>query len=202
MKNLVRHLGFFTFFVKSLNNCKSLHIDTLILWLVYRLTRYNDHDIIYKSLEYEQRGGMLCDFNDRFWINEQRKWQVYFSKHDCIFSSDYIPECINNYKLTIKYFYSGKIYKYISKNKIPLIDNTNSSMVVRNPLIMATQVFRDRHVNITKRLNRVIGPRGDCHNEKLTCDDIFPSCDDYFILLNTVVNNGIVLKKHQFIPQL
>ena len=202
MKNLVRHLGFFGFVIRRLQDCKCFGNDSVILWLIYRLTGYKNHEIIYKSLEYDQCVGKNYKCKDSFWRNQQRKWDPYYSKHECIFDSDYIPECVDNFKLTIKYFYDGRIYKYISKNKIPVIENNNSSMVVRNPLAKATQVFRNRHIDVTKRLSRVIGPRGDCHGEKLSCDDIFSSDEEYFILLNTLVKGVIVLKKNDFIPQL
>lgn len=202
MKNLVRHIGVFGFVIKSLNSCKCFCRDSVILWLIYRLTGYKNHEIIYKSLEYTQVVGKNYIFRDRFWKNQQRKWDPYFSKHECILETDYIPECIESYKLTVKYFYDGKIYKYISKNKVPVIDHQPSTMVVRNPLLKAMQVFRDKHVDVTKRMSRIIGPRGDCHGEKLTCNDVFSSDDDYFILLNTVIKGVIVLKKQEFIPQL
>lgn len=197
MKKLLRHLGLISFFIRS----SYRPIDFVSLGLFLRVTRFRDYDIVKRKIEYTQCKSITDDNLKGFWKAESRKWVDHESSH-VIYNRDIknFPSCVVNYKYTIKYYYKGSFYNYMTTNRVGDIEdvkknNTDARMIFRVPLYSA---YKDT-TNVSKTLIKYLGPRGDCHGLNLTPYDIFGD-GDYLFVFKSILGTTVI-KNYESIPQ-
>lgn len=201
MKKLLRHIGVITFLFGTSHR----PIDFVSLGLFWRVTRWRDYDIVKRKIEYTQCKSTTDGKLDGFWKGESRKWVRCESNH-VIYNRNitYFPDCVVNYKYTLKYYYKGHFYNYTTINKVPEMDelkknNNDAKILFRIPLHTCHLLDDNGTKNVSKTLIKYLGPRGDCHGLNLTPMDIFGE-GDYIVVFKSILGTTVI-KNYETIPQ-
>lgn len=145
--------------------------SAILFWK--KITTPRDFTIVHEELEYNVDYGLKYHVEDEFWEEESKDWDgildnFYADVTDRDFRYTAIPQCVEDIVLRIKYFYNGRIYSVITEdlNYLPG-ENESSSMHFSIPLTSAWLVDHDDKpkLNITHKIKRYAGPRGDWHGE-------------------------------------
>ena len=176
MKKLLRHVGVIGFLFGTSHR----FVDFVSLGLFLRVTRFRNYEIVKRKIEYNST-------------------HVIYNKNIKEF-----PECVGKYKHTIKYFYNGSFYNYVTFNRTPDIEdikknNNDARLIFRIPLYSCHLIEGSKTRNVTKTLIKYLGPRGDCHGLSLTPVDIFGG-GDYIVVFKSMLGTTVI-KNYESIPQ-
>lgn len=153
-------------------------LSTVIFWYK-NLTTPPDYHIISEELEYKIDYRMKYQIEDEFWKNESKDWdgtldEFYVMATGKDFRHTIVPQNVKKLILRVKYWYNGKIYKAISTNiNFKPGEQEENSMSFVIPISKAWIVDHDDkpQVDITEKIRRYSGPRGDFHGEVVRLKD-------------------------------
>ena len=153
----------------------SLKFLSSIYSLYKNATTPRDYQIISEQLEYKIDYDMKYQIEDPFWEEESKDWdgileEFYVNATGKNFRYTSVPQNVMYVILRVKYYFNGKVYTSISNNINFKPGEVEESGVHFNiPLSSAWIVDHgDKPVrNITEKVKRYAGPRGDFHKEKV-----------------------------------
>lgn len=153
-------------------------LSTVIVWYK-NLTTPPDYHIISEELEYRIDYRVKYQIEDEFWKNESKDWdgvldEFYVMATGKDFRHTIVPQNVKKLILRVKYWYAGKIYKAISTNiNFRPGEQHDGAMSFVIPVSKAWIVDHDDkpQVNITEKIKRYSGPRGDFHGEVVRLKD-------------------------------
>ena len=150
-----------------------------VIYIFKKLTTPKDYQIFKEELEYSIDYDMKYLVEDPFWLKECKDWDgilenFYIDVTGLDFRHTSVPQNVKDIVLRIKYFYNGHLYSVIT-NDINFLpgENEDESMHFSIPLTGAWVVDHDDKpiTNITDKVKRYAGPRGDFHKEKVPLKD-------------------------------
>lgn len=136
-----------------------------------------------------------------FWKSEERYWDTEESRNwtivtDRVRNMGETPEGVKDLLFTIKYYYDGKRYRMITRDRDYVWPPKEPSAHFRVPIRSALLMDKDKPVmNVTKKLLKVMGPRRDFHNQDVAVEDLFMFTDYSDIRVTDILNNAVVVPK-------
>ena len=162
-----------------------MFIKTIVLNIIYyikKLLSYEDNHIHQCVLKYSIDGDKYSNKLNKFWKNESRYWSgpdEFYSVITDVTAEDIddAPDNVDYYTVTVKYTYSGKIYKYISNNacpKWPIPNDTSGPPTISMPIKSAYVLDDDDKpvIDITRKIKRYAGPKSNFYNQEIRVRDI------------------------------
>jgi len=160
-------------------------LTNIIIWAyaVYRrIFIASDYSVGKVFLEYDIDPKRKYEINDRFWMEEAEYWQdegvhsFYVDVTGTDFRETEIPQNVTKTLTRLSYWYNGERYKYCSYDtdfEWPP-PQPPKEMQFMMPIVRATLVDEDDKPkrDVTQKVKRYAGPRGDFHNEKVRLSDL------------------------------
>lgn len=167
--------------------------------LIKRFLQFRDFDIVTAEIVYDQVGNKNTS-DHPFWKRQALYWDQEKSSHweditrytKC-FDRIVPPPCVVDYTVTIKYYYYGEYYKYLSRNSFP-----NHSEVVEHvkktkpkfmvPIVSVNLYDTDgQNRDVTKKFKKLLGPRNDFHGLTVAPRDFIEhGSDEFYITVRNV----------------
>tara|TARA_Y100000741_G_scaffold225997_1_gene172591 strand:+ start:1048 stop:1647 length:600 start_codon:yes stop_codon:yes gene_type:complete len=150
-----------------------------VIFIFKKITTPKDYHVVKEELEYSVDYNLKYLVEDTFWRSESKDWDgilenFYVNVTGSEFRHTSIPQNVKDIVLRVKYFYNGHLYTVIT-NDINFLpgENEDSTMHFSIPLTSVWIVDHDDKpmVNITEKVKRYAGPRGDFHKEKVPLKD-------------------------------
>lgn len=153
----------------------SLNFLSTVYSLYKKIVTPRDYQIISEYLEYKIDYDMKYQVDDQFWEDESKDWdgildEFYVNVTGKNFRSTSIPENVMYTVLRVKYYFNGKVYRSISTDiNFKPGEVENQGIQFNIPLSSVWIVDSgDKPVrNITEKVKRYAGPRGDFHGERV-----------------------------------
>ena len=176
-----------------------------LIFAFKNLTTPRDYHVVKEELEYAIDYSMRYRIEDDFWKEESRDWDgilenFYADVTGRDFRYTAIPENVKSIVLRVKYFFNGHVYSVITEdiNFVPG-ETEDAGMHFHIPLSSAWIVDNGDKpmINITEKVRRYAGPRGDFHGQKVRLRD-FLYYDDKHLkkkFPKIVLLNGLGMKK-------
>lgn len=195
-------------------NIKNIFM-TIVYWikLLKNFFNYKNYDVISASIEYNISDNKERSLQHIFWKKEMKYWSLFSNNYWVDITSYFrpklyenlikkMPSNIDDYTLYVKYFYNGKKYKYISRNKTTYDwPPTYSSTIKFSLPIFSSYILNEngeRIKNVTKKVKKCAGPKNDFHNQKIKARDI-SGCEFDSLEITDIVKNRKVIKYEEFI---
>jgi len=152
------------------------------LWL--RLTRPSDFSVERASLEYTIDGRPSTDVKDEPWLGEKKFWEWYTTPclsfltqftHPDDYRFAKVPDCVVRTIARVKYNFKGKTYKYLTtRTAHEWPPHTPDGVAFHVPLAEVTLCDANGKPqrDITEKIKRYAGPRGDFHGEVVNIRDL------------------------------
>jgi len=172
-----------------------------IINFVKRITKFHIEDV---KLDYTFNGDdKEPEYPDPLWNEESKYWKNGIKSHHTVNVTRLykngklnVPDHLTGLKLSIKYMYNGKIYKYITPNlhghKWPPSRST-SDLKFNIPVARVWLIDEDGIAikDVTSKYLRYAGPFGDFWGEsdKLTPYDLFDTNEFFKLKIRDVLNN-------------
>lgn len=160
-------------------------LTNIIIWAyaVYkRIFTVSDYTVSKVFLEYDIDPERKYEINDRFWAEEEEYWDddgvhsFYVDVTGADFRETEIPQNVTRTLTRLSYWYGGERYKYCTYDtdfEWPPTQPPKEMQFVM-PIVRATLVDEDDKPkrDVTQKVKRYGGPRGDFHNEKVRLCDL------------------------------
>ena len=153
-----------------------------VIFIFKKITTPRDYHVVKEELEYSVDYDMKYLVEDTFWRNESKDWDgilenFYVNVTGLDFRHTSIPQNVKDIVLRVKYVYNGHLYTVIT-NDINFLPGENE-------------------VNITEKVTRYSGPRGDFHKEKGPLKDFLYYEHEHLEkkLPKIMLANGLGMKK-------
>jgi hypothetical protein len=148
---------------------------SIVFFIFRKLTTYPDYYITSEEIEYELERDIKYQVEDKFWEDESKSWdgildQYHVNVTGKKFRHTSIPQNVKYVILRISYSFNGHIYKAITNDiNFKPGEDTDNTMCFNVPLTSAWLVDHDDKPvrDITEKVKRYIGPRGDFHKQKV-----------------------------------
>ena len=181
-----------------------LNLLSNLICFFKKITTPRDYSVVNEELEYSVDYDMRYRIEDDFWKGESKDWDgILENFHADVTGLDFrytaIPENVSSIILRIKYFFNGRLYSVVTNdlNYVPG-EKADAPMCFHIPLSSAWIVDHGDKpmVNITEKVKRYAGPRGDFHGEKVPLGDFLYYDNEH--LKNKfpkIILNGLGMKK-------
>ena len=176
-----------------------------VIAYLHKLFNYSDNQIHQCILTYKADADKSLDPSmNKFWKSESRYWSgvdEYFCDitHVDARDIDDTPENVTNYNVTVKYSFSGKIFKYLSPDKCPSwpVDHSKRTPHICMPIKRADVLDVDDKpvIDITKKIKRYAGPMSNFYCNTLRVRDIMTYDPEIFprIKITNILGHHSVL---------
>lgn len=160
-------------------------LTNIIIWAYgkYRnIFRIRDYAVSKVYLEYAVDLDMKfqLDEDDDFWMEEERHWaegedDFYIDVTHRPFSGTEIPQNVTKMIFRVNYWYNEQRFKYITYDpEFTWPPERDTSMAFSLPITSAILVDQDDKPvrDVTKKVKRYAGPRGDFHGSEVKIRDL------------------------------
>lgn len=156
-----------------------INLLTTIYGFYKKVVTPPDYAIIREELEYNVDPGTKYEVDDEFWARESRAWDDLDELYVDVTGRDYkntvIPQCVWKTVLRVKYWYNGRVYKFISYDmNAPFPPRESSGMSFSLPITKAWLCGEDDKPkrDVTEKIRRYAGPKNDFHGVDVALRDV------------------------------
>jgi len=152
-------------------------LTNVIIWVYDKLKIFiykPDYEIVDHSMEYYIDNNVIPEEIDDFWISEYSEWDgntesFYKDLKGVNYKDNCIPNNVLKTVIRIKYWFNGKMYKYLTYDINHVWPPEKTPGIIFNiPIVSAVLLDSyDKPVkDILSKIKRYAGPRGDFYGKK------------------------------------
>lgn len=156
-----------------------VNLLTTIYGFYKKIVTPRDYAIIREELEYNVQPDTKYEIDDEFWAKESGGWDVLDEVYADVTGKDYkntvVPQCVWKTVLRVKYWYNGRVYKFISYDiNAPFPPVSSGGMSFSLPITQAWLCDQDDKPKrcVTEKIRRYAGPKNDFHGVDVALKDL------------------------------